>query len=167
LKYGKKIYFFLQMVAVGFRARFAYQVFRVFNLYHTPITTICNNFFIIFFPYFYSNPPLAKKKCLRSQTSFWANVFLDKCLSGQTSFWANFLWSYVFMGKCILGQISLWANVLMDKRLLGKHLLGKCLYGLVFMGKYHLGKCYHGQTLYGQMSLPKCLWANVVRANVI
>jgi hypothetical protein len=32
---------FCVQVAVGFRARFLYQVFRGFNLYHTPITTVC------------------------------------------------------------------------------------------------------------------------------
>jgi hypothetical protein len=32
---------FCVRVAVGFRAQFVFQVFRVLNLYHTPITTIC------------------------------------------------------------------------------------------------------------------------------
>jgi hypothetical protein len=32
---------FCLRVAVGFRAQFVYKVFRVLNLYHTPITTVC------------------------------------------------------------------------------------------------------------------------------
>jgi hypothetical protein len=32
---------FCVQVAAGFRAQFLYQVFRVLNLYHTPITTVC------------------------------------------------------------------------------------------------------------------------------
>jgi hypothetical protein len=32
---------FCVQVAVGLRARFLSQVFRVLNLYHTPITTVC------------------------------------------------------------------------------------------------------------------------------
>jgi hypothetical protein len=32
---------FCVRVAVGFRARFLYQVFRVLDLYHTPIPTVC------------------------------------------------------------------------------------------------------------------------------
>jgi hypothetical protein len=32
---------FCLRVAVGFRAQFLYEVFRVLNLYHTPITIVC------------------------------------------------------------------------------------------------------------------------------
>jgi hypothetical protein len=30
-------------VAAGFRARFLYEVFRILNLYDTPITTVCKH----------------------------------------------------------------------------------------------------------------------------
>jgi hypothetical protein len=126
-------------VGVGFRARFLYEVFRVSNLYDTPIITVCEiiikKIFTSIGIYLWQEIVFLGKcpsgQMSSGQMSFWANVFLVKCpsgqmssgqmSSGQMSFWAN-----VFLGKCLSGQISLWANVFLGKRRMGKCRMGKC-----------------------------------------
>jgi hypothetical protein len=129
---------FCVRVAVGFSAQFVCQVFRVLNLYHTTITTVCKQSIKQIYPFLFLAILFLGKcllgKCLSGQMSFWANVLQGKCLLGKCLSW-QMLSGQMSSGQMLSGQMSFWANF--------------------FLGKCRLGKCPR-QTSYGQMSLGKC-----------